>query len=75
MDLDDEVYIYTDSYQLYEVYKISHKGAPIIRRVGSWSRESDSFDFVNEGKYSRRGDLGVSIKVLKMDPKQHKMRF
>ena len=66
LDLDDEVYIYkieaidNMSYQLYEAYKIIDQGYPIIRQVGSWSKEAKSLRFVKEDKNARRGDLRVS---------------
>ena len=71
LDLDDEVFIYevntkdyVSSYQLHEVYKITNQGDPMIRHLGSWSREGKSgtfFDFMKDDKNSRRKDLRVSI--------------
>ena len=70
MNLDADVYIYkvetvwsSEYYQLYEAYQISGQGAPTIRIVGNWSRDSDSLYFVKEDKYSRRGNLEVSMYI------------
>ena len=67
LDLDDEVYIYqagrtgfTEDYQLYEVYKIFHQGAPITNKVGHWSKASNSLNFMTQDKNTRRADMRVS---------------
>ena len=69
--MDDDVFIYevntkdcVSCYQLHEVYKITDQGDPIIRHLGSWSRERKSetfFDFMKDDKNARRKDLRVSI--------------
>ena len=64
LHLNSEVYVYNVEtmvqYQIYEVYKIIEQGEAVIKQVGSWSKESNYFNFVKEDKHSRRRNLRVS---------------
>ena len=67
MDLDDEVYLYqvvVEDYKLYEAYKISDAGNPIIKQVGYWTKDSNSLNYTEQVKNSRRADLKASVSIV-----------
>ena len=68
LDVDDDRFLYMfvagDSTRIWEMYKLAPERDIIIKDFGSWVQEI-GLKSTNLGKWQRRGDLSVSISILK----------
>ena len=68
LDVDDDTFLYMfvagDSARIWEMYKLAPERDIIIKDFGSWVQEI-GLKSTNLGKWQRRGDLSVSISILK----------
>ena len=68
LDVDDDIFLFmfikNDSSRIWEMYKLAPEKDIIIKDFGSWVQEI-GLKSTNLGKWQRRGDLSVSILILK----------